>query len=402
MRVLFFSPSYPPEMQQFTKALSRVGAQVYGVGDGPPAPAIQPYLSGYFAVPSLLKEDEAYRHCLQWLKGNKVDRIISNWEPTMLLAAQLREAVGLNGMSVHHTLGFRDKTIMRERVAAAGLRIPKTRRAQSNKQIWSAAEEIGFPLIIKPVAGAGSSNTHHVLDQKSLKEACSSLANTEVVSVEEYILGEERTHETICIDGLPVVESMSHYEPSCLVARQNEWISPIIQTYRHLDTPDLLKGKDLGKKVLKALGMKTGFTHMEWFYTPSGEAVFGEIACRSPGANMVDLMNYAGDVDLYMGWAMAVVFGKTPQYNANPYSAAIIFKRAIGQGKISKIIGLHPFLRRYQSHVARVDLLPVGVPRRNWKQTFLSDGNLVVRHPSHKVTSALAKEVACAIQMLAG
>ena len=35
MRVVFFSPTYPPEMQQYTRGLAEVGAQVYGVGDTP-------------------------------------------------------------------------------------------------------------------------------------------------------------------------------------------------------------------------------------------------------------------------------------------------------------------------------------------------------------------------------
>jgi hypothetical protein len=35
MRVVFLSPNYPPEMQQYTRGLAEVGAKVYGVGDGP-------------------------------------------------------------------------------------------------------------------------------------------------------------------------------------------------------------------------------------------------------------------------------------------------------------------------------------------------------------------------------
>ena len=320
----------------------------------------------------------------------------------MMIAARLRERAQLPGMSVDSTLAFRDKTHMRKRVAAAGLRIPKTERAESNTEIWAAAERIGFPLIIKPVAGAGSAKTHRVESLEDLHRVCQLVASVPVVSVEEFIQGEERTFETICVNGHPAFESMSLYTPSCLVARQNERLSPIIQSYRHLNDPILHKGRQLGHAVLKALGMGTGYTHMEWFWTASGEAIFGEVACRSPGANMVDLINYTGDIDTYMGWAMAQVYGRLPDFAPNPYSAAIVFKRAKGAGKIKRVQGLNGFMRRYGQHVARVDLLPVGHPRRNWQQTFLADGNIVVRHPDFKVTSALAEEVAQHIWLEAG
>ena len=77
---------------------------------------------------------------------------------------------------------------------------------------------------------------------------------------------------------------------------------------------------------MKALGMGTGFTHMEWFLTNQGEVLFGEIACRSPGANMVDLMNFAGDIDLYSAWGQAVIHGGIRQLNPKRRSAAIVFK----------------------------------------------------------------------------
>ncbi|MEZ4239031.1 MAG: hypothetical protein R3F59_23335 [Myxococcota bacterium] len=35
--------------------------------------------------------------------------------------------------------------------------------------------------------------------------------------------------------------------------------------------------------MLKALGMGSGFTHMEWYHKANGEVVFGEIGCRLAG-----------------------------------------------------------------------------------------------------------------------
>jgi hypothetical protein len=141
---------------------------------------------------------------------------------------------------------------------------------------------------------------------------------------------------------------------------------------------------------------------MEWFRKADGTAVFGEIACRPPGANMVDLMNYADDGDLYVDWALAVTRGALPDRRCRPWSAAIVFKRARGQGQIQRVEGLEAFLARHRAHVARVDLLPVGAPRREWTQTFLADGNLVVRHPDDATCLAIAREAAERIHLFAG
>jgi hypothetical protein len=41
----------------------------------------------------------------------------------------------------------------------------------------------------------------------------------------------------------------------------------------------------------------------------------------------------------------------------------------------------------------------VGARRRDWTQTFLADGNLVVRHPDDATCLTIAEEAAAAIQV---
>ena len=42
----------------------------------------------------------------------------------------------------------------------------------------------------------------------------------------------------------------------------------------------------MGREVIAAMGFTSGFTHMEWYRTASGEVVFGEIGARArvPGS----------------------------------------------------------------------------------------------------------------------
>ena len=98
--------------------------------------------------------------------------------------------------------------------------------------------------------------------------------------------------------------------PNALEMRSNEWISPIMLSVRDLDQPHIQKGIELGRQVLRTLGMGDGMTHMEWFLISSGEVVFGEVACRPGGACVVDQMNYTGDIDLFREWARVATVGR--------------------------------------------------------------------------------------------
>src|SRR4051812_17329891 len=156
VNVVFLAPSYPAEMQQYTRGLAEVGANVFGVGDTPRAalPAsLKPHLADYLQVPKIMDEEDVERRVMAWLKGRNVDRVLCNWEPLQILPAKLHERMGVPGQSVDNGMGFRDKQLMKERVAAAGLRVPYAFRVRTEKEIHAAAEKIGYPLILKPIAG---------------------------------------------------------------------------------------------------------------------------------------------------------------------------------------------------------------------------------------------------------
>ncbi len=404
MNVVFLSPAYPPEMQQYTRGLAEVGARVYGVGDGHPGsfPAsLKSHLTDYLQVPRIMDQADVVARVRAWLRGRSVDRVLANWEILVETAAALRESLGMPGMSSDTVRGFRDKQLMKERVRAAGLRVPRSRRAFTASEARAAAEEIGYPMVLKPIAGAGSADTFRVNDAAELEAALAKTRHVPEVSCEEFIEGEEFTYDTVCVDGTPLYENVAQYLPKPLIARTNEWISPVITTVRDLQQPPIAAGIALGRKVLRALGMGDGFTHMEWFRKPDGEVVFGEIGCRPGGAHLVDQMNYTSDIDLFREWARVACHRRFEADAARKYNAAIIFKRAKGQGRITAVQGLHGFMRRFGAHVVEQHLLPIGAHRRDWKQTLLSDGHILLRHPDWATANEMAAIAARDITMYA-
>jgi biotin carboxylase len=405
MQVVMLSPGYPAEMPEFTRGLAEVGARVIGVGDQPaaalPAQARQA-LSAYIQVQSLFDEPRTVQEVAAELRGHTVDRVESLWEPLMLLAARLRAALGCPGLDVEATVPFRDKEQMKRRLDAAGLRTPHHTEASDIAGCWAAAERIGFPLIVKPIAGAGSADTYRIDGPDDFRAVLPRLRHVARVSVEEFIDGEEYTFDTITVEGRICYYNVAWYRPRPLIARSHEWISPAVIALRNPDAEELAAGVRLGRAVLAALGFGTGFTHMEWYRKSDGEVVFGEIGARPPGAHQVDQMNYVLDFDAFREWARAVVEGRCLIPGERRYNVATVFKRAHGQGRIRAIDGLAAIERRYGAALVCNALLPIGAPRRNWKQTLVSDGFLTVRHPQLATVVAMADDIAANLTLSAG
>jgi ATP-grasp N-terminal domain/ATP-grasp domain len=405
MNVIMISPGYPAEMALFARGLAASGASVIGVGDQPagsvPA-AARDALAHYVPVGSLAAGDAVAATVRELARQVRIDRVECLWEPYMMLAARLREELGLPGLTVEQTVPFRDKELMKQRLDAAGLRTPGHVSTDTVAGVWAAAERLGFPLIVKPVDGAGASDTYRADSAADLDAILPVVRHLPRVSVEEFIDGEEFTYDTICAGGQILFENVCWYRPRPLLTKLHEWISPVTVALRVLDMPDLAAGRALGAAATAALGFRDGFTHMEWYRKADGEAVFGEIGARPPGGRMVDIMNFATDADLFLAWAQAVTSGRIAEPVERRYNAAGIFKRAQGAGRITRHEGLDRLLAEYGEHVAALDLLPVGAPRRDWRASIIGDGIVIVRHRELSKTIEMTQRFAGDLHLHAG
>ena len=150
------SPGYPAEMAFFTRGLGHAGVIVIGLGDQAPdalPPIAKQALDHYVHVGSLAAEDEVVATVRDLARHINIDQVECLWEPYMLLAARLREELGLPGLTVAQTLPFRDKERMKQLLDAAGLRTPWHVAARTVAEVWAAAERVGYPLIVKPIDG---------------------------------------------------------------------------------------------------------------------------------------------------------------------------------------------------------------------------------------------------------
>ena len=110
------SPGFPLEIAYFTRALAQTGATVIGIGDQPVhalPPEARDHLAHYEHVS--LADEAAVLEALRGLSRHvSLDQVECLWEPYMVLAARIREELGLPGMTVEQTIPFRDKELMKQ------------------------------------------------------------------------------------------------------------------------------------------------------------------------------------------------------------------------------------------------------------------------------------------------
>ena len=187
MNVVMLSPGFPDDMPYFTRALARTGAKVYGVGDQPAQAlptAAREALTDHLRVGNLWDEQATVRAVGEWMRGKSIDRVECLWEPGMVLAARLREAFDVPGLDVERSIAFRDKARMKEVLEKAGLRVPRHGRAHTKQEVRSAVDRVGFPAIVKPIAGAGSADTFRIDSGADLDRALAALGHVDEVIVE--------------------------------------------------------------------------------------------------------------------------------------------------------------------------------------------------------------------------
>jgi len=319
-----------------------------------------------------------------------VDRLFGAYEQLQVPLAEVRERLGIEGLSAEAARNFRDKARMKDVLRAAGVPVARHRLVEDAAQADAFIREVGFPVVIKPPAGAGSVATFRADDAAGLLHALTEAPPSPGAPalVEEFVTGDEHSLETISIDGTPVWHSLTHYHPTPLEVVRNPWIQWCVVLPREVDEPRYDDAKRVGDAALKALGMTTGLTHMEWFRRKDGSVAVSEIAARPPGAQITTLVSRATDTDFVRSWAEVMVFGTfTPP--ERKYAAGVAFLRAQGPagGRIRAVHGLDRVREDVKGIVVDAQLPALGAGAR---PTYEGDGWILVRHPeTAKVVEAL-------------
>ena len=312
-----------------------------------------------------------------------IDRLFGAYEQLQVPLAEVRERMGIAGMGAAVARRFRDKSEMKDALRAAGLPCAKHALVESAGEAVAFARKVGFPVVIKPPAGAGAIATFRADDEASLREAIAKAAPRagHAALVEEFITGDEYSLETISIGGRAVWHSLTHYYPTPLEVLRNPWIQWCVVSPREVDDARYDDIRQAGSRALEVLGMDTGLSHMEWFRRADGTIAISEVAARPPGAQITTINSRAHDIDFVRAWAEVMVFG-TFERPTRKYAVGAAFLRGQGSGRIRQVHGLDEIGREIGSLVVDVKLPSIGaVPAASYE----GDGYVILRHPETAV-----------------
>ncbi len=312
-----------------------------------------------------------------------IDRLFGAYEQLQVPLAEVREKMGISGMGPAVARRFRDKSEMKDALRAAGLPCAKHALVESAREAVAFARKVGFPVVIKPPAGAGAIATFRADDEASLREAIAKAPPRagHAALVEEFITGDEYSLETISIGGRAVWHSLTHYYPTPLEVLRNPWIQWCVLCPREVDDARYDDIRQAGSRALEVLGMDTGLSHMEWFRRADGTIAISEVAARPPGAQITTLNSRAHDIDFVRAWAEVMVFG-TFERPTRKYAVGAAFLRGQGSGRIRQVHGLDQIGREIGSLMVDVKLPSIGeVPAASYE----GDGYVILRHPETAV-----------------
>ncbi len=403
MRNVIFAAPFPLETtMRFARAASQLpGVRLLGLCQEPPRKGSDDLtlFSDLVRLDDGLDTAELIRgaRLLQERHG-PIHRVLGILEPLQVQLAHVRAALGVPGTDPKTADLFRDKARMKDELRRHGLPCARHQVVTDLATAERFAAEVGYPLVVKPPAGMGCKATWRIRSAEELRAALGALrASPENPCVaEEFLRGREYSFETITIGGEVRMTSYTRYFPAPLEVMETPWIQWVVLLPREASGPELDGVEALGVGAVKALGLETGMTHMEWFRKDDGSLAIGEIAARPPGAHIVMANGYAHDVDMYRVWARAVIDEAFDGPFQRKYAVAVAFLRGVGRGRVTRVTGVDEANKKVGHLVMKARLPNPGDPRSDH---YEGDGWVLLRHPDTEVVKAAVKTVIETIQI---
>ena len=345
---------------------------------------------------------EALAHAVGMLSEQlgSVDRLVAAYEQLQIPLAEVREHFGIPGMSSEVAKNFRDKGRMKDLLRSAGIPCARHRAVSYATEARFFATAIGFPVVLKPPAGAGSLSTYRVDDATQLESALTITPPSaqRPLLIEEFVSGNEHSFESVTIDGRAVWHSLTVYEPSALEVVRNRWIQWCVLVPREVSDSRYDDIRRAASRALEVLGMKTGLTHMEWFRRHDGTIAISEVAARPPGAHFMSLHSIAHDFDLERAWVRLMLFD-TFDPPVQRYAAGAAYLRGQGQGRVREVHGLEELSPEIRDMAVQVRLPTAGqIPAGSYE----GEGYVIIRHADTEQVREALRQIVSVVRVELG
>lgn len=387
-RIIFVAPHFAGESLRSARAIASLKAvELFGICDSP-------FVNDGLLFREVISVDDT--HDSEQLidaarsvkdKRGSLTRIVTTYETLLEPVARAVEALNLEGMKVETVRRALNKSSLIATLRQAGIGTARSQVCTGAAQAQSFANELGFPLIVKPLNGSGGLATWTIHHDQQLKIALE-LTNPSPVRpllVEECLRGQELSLDTITIDNEPRFHSLCVYRPSILEALENtaiQWrcvmprnIEDVI--YRHF----IAQGLD----AVRALSVGDAMTHMEGFLLADGRVCFTDATLRPAGARIAPMLAHAYDIDPHLAWARATLDKSFDGPWIRKYAVGTVFLRGAGSGTIESVENFNAVEDKLAEAIVDVQLPRAGMLKAS---TYTGDGYITVRHEETAVVES--------------
>jgi carbamoyl-phosphate synthase L subunit-like protein len=331
-------------------------------------------------------------------KHGSLDRMVTVQETLLDAVAQAGESLGLRGMEVPAVRRVLDKSLLKPILAQAGTMTARGQVITNINDARHLVEELGFPVVIKPLGGSGGLATWCIRSAAQLELALElmrpSLENA--LLAEDFVKGQELCIDTITIANEPRFYSICCYRPSILQALENPRIQWSCVMPRDISGNRYREFIEQGLTAVRALSVGNAITHMEGFLVDGGGVCFTDATLRPAGARIGPMLGFAYDIDSYFAWARVAVDGCFDGPWERKYAVGTIFLRGMGAGQVDNVDGFESVRQRVGDLLVEVRLPRVGALK---SATYTGDGYITLRHSDTNVVEEALQLIAQTVRI---
>jgi hypothetical protein len=318
------------------------------------------------------------------VRHGPLEQVVTAQETLLEPVARANEALGLRGMTVAAVARALDKSCLKRILNEAGVRTARDRLITVKGDARRFVDEVGFPIVLKPLNGSGGLATWRIRSHEQLDAALGLIEPSPEAPVlaEDHLRGQELCIDTITVLGEPRFYSVCCYSPSILEALENPQVQWSCIMPRDITNDRFRAFIDEGLKAVRALSVGNAMTHMEGFLLEDGGVCFTDATLRPAGARIAPMLAFAYDMDPYLAWARIAVDGSFDGPWQRLYAVGTIFLRGTGDGFVERVEGIESVRQRVGELIVEARLPRAGAAK---SVTYTGDGFITLRHPETRV-----------------
>ncbi len=258
---------------QAAKTLKNLGYRVVLINSNPATIMTDPDFADRTYIEPITKEVIA-----NIIKQENIDAILPTMggQTALNVAMEMFESGALDGIKF---LGANpaaikkgeDRQAFKEAMLKIGMDLPKSHYAYNIDEALNAAQNIGFPLIIRAsytLAGGGSGVAYNIEEFKNLAKAGLEASPINEILIEESLLGWKEFEMEVIRDkndNCIIVCSIENLDPMGVHTGDSITIAPALT----LTDKEYQRMRDASFKILREIGVDTGGSNVQFAINPS-------------------------------------------------------------------------------------------------------------------------------------